>query len=60
MPEHYPKNTVSVTVWCKVCRRVTEHRVDGGRRGPCLEHAGKPRKSTRPPAPKSGDLFKEE
>lgn len=56
MGEHYTRNTETVTAWCDKCRRVTEHRVDGGRRGPCLEHqaAVKPKK----PAPaKSGDLF---
>ena len=37
MPEHYPKSTVEVSVWCDPCRKVTMHRVDHGRRGPCLE-----------------------
>ena len=37
MPEHYPKATVMVTVWCRVCRAETRHRVDDRRRGPCLE-----------------------
>ena len=41
MPEHYTRNTESVTAWCNVCRRETQHRVDGGRRGPCLEHEAK-------------------
>jgi hypothetical protein len=36
MPEHYTKNTVSVTVWCTRCNGPTEHRVDNGRRGPCM------------------------
>ena len=38
MPEHYTKNTLECTVWCNKCGRSTQHRVDGGRRGPCLEH----------------------
>jgi hypothetical protein len=38
MPEHYTKNTLECTAWCKKCQRNTQHRVDGGRRGPCLEH----------------------
>ena len=38
MPEHYTKNTLECTAWCKRCGRMTQHRVDGGRRGPCLEH----------------------
>jgi ribosomal protein L44E len=37
MPEHYTKNTVQVSVWCKPCGKMTRHRVDSGRRGPCLE-----------------------
>ena len=38
MPEHYTKNTLEATCWCNKCNRMTQHRVDGGRRGPCLEH----------------------
>jgi hypothetical protein len=38
MPEHYTKNTRACRVWCNRCCRITRHRVDGGRRGPCLEH----------------------
>jgi hypothetical protein len=37
MPEHYTRNTLEVTAWCARCQRDTQHRVDGGRRGPCLE-----------------------
>jgi hypothetical protein len=37
MPEHYTKNTVSCTVWCNRCNKATEHRVDNGRRGPCMQ-----------------------
>lgn len=37
MPEHYSKNTVSAEAWCKKCQRLTQHRIDHGRRGPCLE-----------------------
>lgn len=37
MTEHYTKNTVSVSAWCPKCRKETMHRVDAGRRGPCLE-----------------------
>ncbi len=38
MPEHYTRRTLEVTAWCGKCGRMTQHRVDGGRRGPCLEH----------------------
>jgi hypothetical protein len=37
MPEHYTKNTVEVSVWCNTCNRMTMHRVDDGRRGPCID-----------------------
>jgi hypothetical protein len=42
MPEHYTKNTVSATYWCAKCGKPTLHRVDGGRRGPCLPCLEKP------------------
>jgi hypothetical protein len=37
MGEHYTRNAFECTAWCNRCRRDTQHRVDGGRRGPCLE-----------------------
>lgn len=37
MPEHFTKLTVEARLWCKRCFRATMHRVDQGRRGPCLE-----------------------
>jgi hypothetical protein len=39
MPEHYTRKTLECTAYCNVCKSPTQHRVDGGRRGPCLEHA---------------------
>lgn len=54
MSEHYTLETVEVKVWCRVCRQPTMHRVDGGRRGPCLEHAPKEKPK---PVPQSGNLF---
>lgn len=36
MPEHYTKNTLECTAYCKKCAAMTQHRVDSGRRGPCL------------------------
>jgi hypothetical protein len=42
MPEHYTKNTVSASFYCPKCGRETEHRIDGGRRGPCLVCLAKP------------------
>lgn len=41
MPEHYTRNTVEASAWCKRCGKVTMHRVDQdamqGRLGPCFE-----------------------
>lgn len=36
MPHHFTKNTVEASFWCAKCYKDTMHRVDGGRRGPCL------------------------
>lgn len=41
MPHHFTKGTVSAVFWCDVCYRDTEHRVDDGRRGPCLNPSGR-------------------
>ena len=35
--EHYTRNTVSVSAYCSKCAKNTQHRVDGVRKGPCLE-----------------------
>lgn len=37
MSEHYTRNTEWATFWCTRCRRNTQHRIDEGRRGPCLD-----------------------
>lgn len=37
MTEHYTRNTVSASAWCPKCQKRTQHRIDGVRRGPCLE-----------------------
>lgn len=46
MTEHFTRNTESATKWCKKCGRLTEHRVDNGRAGPCID-------PKHPPSPKS-------
>lgn len=54
MSEHFSCLTVSVGAWCGRCQKQTQHRVDRGRKGPCLDcidklelqHAAKP---TSPP-----------
>lgn len=37
MTQHFTKNTVSAAFHCGKCGKATQHRVDGGRKGPCLE-----------------------
>lgn len=37
MSEHYTRNTVSVSAYCKKCNRMTQHQVSGRRKGPCTE-----------------------
>ena len=34
---HHPKSTVSAAFYCKQCGKETQHRIDGGRKGPCME-----------------------
>jgi hypothetical protein len=36
MPEHFTKRTIEASYWCLKCGGPTMHRVDTGRRGPCL------------------------
>lgn len=36
MSEHYSKQTVSVSAFCKKCQRQTFHKVDDGILGACL------------------------
>jgi DNA-directed RNA polymerase subunit RPC12/RpoP len=42
MPEHFTRNTVSASYWCSKCGKPTMHRVDGVKRGPCLDCLTKP------------------
>lgn len=37
MPEHHTRNTLEVTAYCARCKTNTQHRVDGGRQGPCID-----------------------
>jgi hypothetical protein len=37
MTEHFTKNTVSAAFYCRKCGKVTQHRIDDGRKGPCLD-----------------------
>ena len=36
MSEHYPKSTTECEAYCTKCEKLTRHRVDDGRKGPCL------------------------
>jgi ribosomal protein L44E len=47
MPQHYTKATLQVSVWCNRCGKHTMHRVDDGRRGPCLDCIQKREKAMR-------------
>jgi hypothetical protein len=37
MSKHHTRNTVSFSAYCNKCGRMTQHRVDDRRKGPCLE-----------------------
>lgn len=34
--QHYPKNVVETSAWCRRCGKETMHRVDAPKLGPCL------------------------
>ena len=36
MTQHFTRNTVSASFYCGKCERFTQHRIDKGRKGPCL------------------------
>jgi ribosomal protein L44E len=55
--EHYTRNTESAWEWCNKCQRLTEHRVDGVKRGPCLEHETTVTKKPEPIPDKQEKLF---
>ena len=37
MTEHFTRNTVSAAFYCSKCGKQTQHRIDDGRKGPCLD-----------------------
>jgi hypothetical protein len=61
MSEHFPKRCESATAWCARCGRQTEHQVDSGRVGLCLDpkHPVPPDRKTgqQKPKPEQGKLF---
>lgn len=37
MTQHFTKSTVSASFYCSKCEKFTQHRIDDGRKGPCLD-----------------------
>ncbi len=37
MTQHFTRNTVSAAFYCPKCGKQTQHRIDDGRKGPCLD-----------------------
>jgi hypothetical protein len=37
MTQHFTRNTISAALYCPKCKKQTQHRVDGVRKGPCLD-----------------------
>lgn len=37
MTQHFTRSTVSAAFYCSKCKKVTQHRIDDRRKGPCLE-----------------------
>lgn len=59
MTQHYTRNTVEVSAWCKRCRKDTMHRVDGVKLGAC-QVCLKKLNETKPepkPEPEQLDMF---
>lgn len=54
MPEHFNKQTVEATVWCNPCGKPTPHRIDDGRRGPCLVCMARPLEELPQPTRQTG------
>jgi hypothetical protein len=64
MVEHFTRNTETATAWCAKCGRATEHRIDNGRTGPCIDPKHVPPRAKIPKLdiskePEQKDLFEE-
>lgn len=64
MTQHFTRSTVSSAFYCPKCGKSTQHRIDDGRKGPCLGciarlEAQHDTRTPRAPIPmgKQGDLF---
>lgn len=56
MKEHFSKNTVEASLWCKKCGKFTMHSVVRGLQGTCLTCMTEPLKTVpkKPPATQRG------
>jgi hypothetical protein len=59
--QHYTRNTVEASAWCRKCNKNTMHRIDGVKLGPCLACLHKPteKKPEPKPLPAQPGLFGE-
>lgn len=56
MTEYFTKNTVEAKLWCKRCFKYTMHRIDKGRKGPCLDCCTRARPQNKVPDPQAEQL----
>lgn len=62
MTHHFPRSTVSVAYWCKICKKQTPHKVDDARLGACIacmERLELEHQAARPAAEVQAGLFDE-
>ena len=62
MPEHFTLNTVSAAFFCNKCGKMTQHRIDHRRKGPCPKCIAKlnsqyETRKAKTEQPSQGDLF---
>lgn len=58
MTEHFTRSTVSSAFYCSKCGKMTQHRIDKGRKGPCLECIARYDAAPKPETEKQGSLFR--
>jgi hypothetical protein len=58
MTEHFTRNTVSAAFWCSKCGKMTAHRIDDRRKGPCLECIARYDEQPKPEVEKQQELFR--
>lgn len=64
MTQHFTRGTLSAEFYCAKCGRMTQHRIDGVRKGPCMDCIARlerehDERTPRAPIPtgKQGELF---